>query len=269
MNRREFITASGGLAVASFAGCIEQENDNTIEIGQTVPTQDGSVRVTDFLAKQSVEVMGAVHRQVRNDPQTQYLLFNFYVGNSKGEPSQLVEELKNRLKLNNNGTEVPAIRQESALTINSEDEEVIIFPVEKPLHNLDSVNLIYAGPENKHQWRVGQISRTTAYESYLQNPPEVDVTSVRVLSDEATEDSVPINVTVEEVSGNQFSQEEFNVKIGSTALSSSPVYSFTVREGTPQRRRVEVDLFKSSGTETIRVSWVKDSVTRDFNHDEN
>lgn len=285
MKRRQFIAIAASIGAGSLSGCIDNRKrdttnqttpkqtpdinppDRPIRIDETVPTQYGSIRVTDFRAQQSIEIMGTVHRRVRNDREKQYLLFNFYVGNANGSPSELAETLREVLSLEIGVRSLNPMPYESARTIDNEDEATIIFEVDRPLSNLETINLSYNTDEYQYDWSVQELSRTTGYEIYLENPPEFEVIDVTVLSDRSSSDSVPVSVTVEEVSGNQFgTREEFNIKVGSTALTSSPVYKFTLSQGESVTREFEVNLFRTSGTEDIRVDWGRDSVSKEYQH---
>lgn len=270
---------------AGLAGCIEEPrrnntsneepketpsinpSDGGVEIQEAVPTQYDSIWVDDFYAQQSVVMRGTVHKQVRNSPDTQYLLFDMHVGNANNEPSELADILREVMTVETNGSNVEALQQSYDDSVGVEDTSTLVFEVEKPFNQLQNAELVYENNDSRYFWSVQELSRMRGYVDYLRNPPTLDVTDVKVNSEDATQDSVPVSVTVSETSSNNFGRTEpFNVKIGSTALSSSPVYTFEVTSGDSVERTFDVDLFRNSGTEEILISWGYDSIRREFQH---
>lgn len=73
MKRRRFISVAGCALFGSIAGCIDRQE--VTSFGERVNEQVASFTVQDFTIQQSIAYRGSVHPRIRNDEDTQYLIF--------------------------------------------------------------------------------------------------------------------------------------------------------------------------------------------------
>ena len=264
MHRRKFLSVTSCALLSPVAGCI---NPEIAQIGERIDTSVSNLSVQTFRIQQSVAYSGVVHTRVRNNRDTQYLIIGVNVENKVEE---VREDLHSRfaLSLDKKNFEELGIRRVSTENRSTLPQDMyLIYDVDRN-SSLENGEIIFSDRNTDYRWSVSDMVNSAGFDNYIENPPDPIIKSVDVPeSISPDQNEVSVKVTVSDDGDESLSlKEPLKLLISSTKISGSKVFTAPVNSGDTVTRTFKIRAYpdKGSNTETIRVNWGWDSVSKDI-----
>lgn len=270
MHRRKFLSASGCALISPVAGCINPEG-TTVQIGEEISTSVADFSVQSFTVQQSVAYSGTVHSRIQNNRDTQYIIIGINVEEELGD---VKEDLHTRFTLSLDGGVSEELNRRRISTENqstlSEDMYLIYDVPRDP--SLTGERLVFSALSTEYTWSISSLANSTGFTDYINSPPDPVINSVDIPSSvSSNDDEVTVGVTVlDDGNGNISMEEPLKLLIGSTKISGNKLFTAPVISGNTVTHSFKVPIYPDVGpdTETIRVNWGWDSISKDIEYRE-
>lgn len=268
MHRRKYLSVFGSTALGSLAGCI---NPNSFQsLGDEIEADVSTFTVQSFDIQQSVAYRGTVHQRIRNDQDTQYLIFGIDV---EDEVEAVSRQLYDRFTLSLGGRIIEEIGRPRMATQNQSELErdmYLMYDVPRDT-NINQGVLEFSDLNEVREWSIEEAVNNENLSQYVQNPPQPVVESFSAPESVPSDrDEIAVGVTVSDGSDELSVREPLKLLISSTDISGSTAYTAPITTGKTTTYQFEVNAYPEVGpnTETLRLNWGQDSLSREVKIEE-
>jgi hypothetical protein len=263
MERRKFLLTTGSVICSLSAGCIEQgEQNQMVSLGELVNEDVTDFTISSFDVQQSVLYRGTAHPRIRNLKDKQYLVFGVDI-----EQEVSRSKMYDRFFISDGSSIKEELERKRLPTKNRDKftrDMYLLYKVPRD-NSVLKESLLFEGLEERYEWSINKLAKSTDLIKYMENPPSPTVKSFDVPSsiDPKTNDAT-VTVTVSDTSNTEYEvREPMKLLLGSTKTSGRQAFTAPVKAGEVQTHRFSVPVYPDVGpnTETIRLSDGHDTIT--------
>lgn len=267
VKRRRYLSALGSVSAFSIAGCVNP--DGFRSLGDKVQADVGSFTMQNFTIQQSIAYRGSVHQRIRNERDTQYLIFGI---DTVDNLEEVGEKLYDRFTLSLDGRIMEEIGRPRIATKNRselENDMYLIYDVDRDTDIRQGI-LVFSDLNRDHEWSLDKLVNAENLSQYVRNPPDPTVKSFSTPNTiQMNKSQIIVDVTVSDRNDGLSMEEPLKILIGSTDTSGSTAFTATATPGeTTHQFNVRVYPKVGPNKETLRVNWGQDSISKEVEIEE-